>query len=79
MKIFFGIKEEKYQFEIFDLTATLTFLNVALIILGQWYAPIFGLVNCVIFLTMSITKHGHINEYISQLALVILNFYFLKG
>lgn len=78
IKDFFTIKEEGYVFEIFDLTALITVLNVALILMGYWWAPILGLVNCVIIIVVSALNKVHINNYITQIALIVLNFYFLN-
>lgn len=78
MKDFFNIKTDKYRFEIYDLTAIFTIVNVVLIVMGYWsIAPIFGLINCIICLVISIKNHLHINNYLTQLALIILNLYFL--
>lgn len=77
MKEFFGITEEKYIFEFGDLSTLITILNVALIIAGWHYAPIFGIINCILWIGFSIKNHLHINGYITQIALIILNFYFL--
>lgn len=78
MKKFFSIKEDKYIFEIFDLTALITILNVAFVLMGFWWAPILGLVNCGVNLVICYKNRTHINSYIVQLALVVLNIYFLK-
>lgn len=78
IKNFFSIKEDKYTFEIFDLTALITVLNVALILMGYWWAPICGLINCVIIMVISGHNRLHINTYITQVALIILNVYFLN-
>lgn len=78
MKKFFGIEEENYRFEIFDLTAIITILNVLFIVLGFWWAPILGLVNCIIITIFNVKNHAHINAYLTQIALVVLNVYFLK-
>ena len=77
MRDFFSIKEEYYRFEIYDLTAILTILNVVFVLMGYWWAPIFGLVNCTICLTVNVVNRLHINAYLTQVALIILNFYFL--
>lgn len=77
VKEFFGIKES-YKFEIYDLTAIITFLNVAFILLGYWWAPILGLINCVICIGVQAINHMHINGYITQVSLIILNLYFLN-
>lgn len=76
MKKFFSI-ETNYRFEITDLIAFFTILNVMLIILGVWFAPLFGLVNCLIAIILNIKNKTHINTYLIQIALIILNIYFL--
>ena len=78
MKDFFGVEEKKYVFEWGDVSALLTVLSVALIILGYWWAPIFGLVNCGLGILLNIKGRVHLNAYITQIALIILNLYFLK-
>ena len=78
MKQFFSITESNYQFSIFDVTALFTILNVIFIILGYWFAPLFGLVNCGICLIMNVKNKAMINSYITQIALIILNLYFMK-
>lgn len=77
IKKFFSITEKEYRFEIWDLTSLITVLNVALILMGFWWAPILGIVNCVICLVMNVINRVHINNYITQVALIILNIYFL--
>ena len=77
MKKFFDIKEEEYRFEIWDLTALITIFNVAFVLMGFWWAPILGLVNCTICLIANVKIHAHINNYVTQVALIILNCYFL--
>lgn len=77
MREFFSIEEKEYKFEIWDLTALITILNVAFILMGFWWAPILGLVNCAICLVMNVINKVHINNYITQVALIVLNIYFL--
>ena len=77
MREFFTIEEKEYKFEIWDLTAFITILNVAFILMGFWWAPILGLVNCAICLVMNVINKVHINNYITQVALIVLNIYFL--
>lgn len=77
MKEFFSISEKEYKFEIWDLTSLITVLNVAFILMGFWWASILGIVNCIICLTMNVINKVHINNYITQIALIILNIYFL--
>lgn len=78
MKEFFGITESSYQFSIFDVTALFTILNVACIMLGYWFAPLFGLINCGICLVINVKNKAMINSYITQVALIILNLYFMR-
>ena len=77
MREFLTIEEKEYKFEIWDLTALITILNVAFILMGFWWAPILGLVNCAICLVMNVINKVHINNYITQVALIVLNIYFL--
>ena len=77
MREFFSIEEKEYKFEIWDLTALITILNVAFILMGFWWAPILGLANCAICLVMNVINKVHINNYITQVALIVLNIYFL--
>ena len=76
MKKFFDIKES-YKFEMMDMFTILTILNVAFILMGFWWAPIIGLVNCGINIINNIIHRYHINSYIMQIALIVLNLYFL--
>lgn len=76
MKDFFGI-ETKYTFEANDIVALLTIANVVLIIMGFWWAPMVGLVNCVVGIILNIKNRVHINLYIMQVAFIVLNIYFL--
>lgn len=78
MKEFFSITESHYQFNIFDVTALFTILNVAFIMLGYWFAPLFGLANCGICLIINVKNKAMINSYITQIALIILNLYFMR-
>lgn len=77
IKTFFSITDNKYCFNIYDITSIFTVLNVSLIIAGFKYAPIFGLVNCIICIINQIKNHSYINSYVTQIMLVILNIYFL--
>lgn len=76
MKEFFGIKTA-YKFEANDVVALLTIANVVLIIMGFWWAPMVGLVNCVVGIILNIKNRVHINLYIMQIAFIVLNIYFL--
>lgn len=74
---FFGITANTYEYEPMDLFTILTILNVTLVLLGVHWAPIIGIVNCVCSLANCIKNHCHINNYIMQIALIVLNGYFL--
>ena len=78
VKKFFGITENKYMFEVWDITTLLTILNVTLILCGVWFAPMFGIINCFICLIINVKNNSHINTYLTQIALIILNCYFLR-
>ena len=78
MRKFFGINENKYKFEIWDLTSLITVLNVTFIVMGMWWAPILELVNCTTCIILNIINHNHVNAYITQIALIVLNTYFLS-
>ena len=77
MNKFFVIKSDSYVFEMSDLTTLITILNVAFILMGFWWAPILGIVNCGTCIVLNIINHMHINVYITQIALIVLNVYFL--
>lgn len=77
IKKFFSIEQDNYNFNIYDLTALFTVLNVALIIAGFRFASVFGLVNCCICLATVIRNHAFLNAYVTQIALVVLNIFFL--
>ena len=77
LKEFFSIKENSYKFGMTDLTTLVTILNVAFILMGFWWAPILGIVNCGICIVLNILNHAHINIYVTQIALIVLNVYFL--
>lgn len=77
MKNFFSIIENHYLFEIWDITSIITIANVILVIAGLRWAPLLGIVNCCICLVLNIKQKAHINAYCTQLALIILNIYFL--
>lgn len=78
MKKFFSIRSDEYEFNIYDLTAFVTMMNVIFIIMGFWWAPILGLINCAICCITNIRNHAYINAYITQFSLIVLNVYFLK-
>lgn len=77
MKTFFGIETNRYIFEWSDITTALTVLNVTLVLAGFAYAPWIGIINCLLGLALNIKFRTHINMYIMQIALIVLNFYFL--
>lgn len=77
MKAFFGIETNKYIFEWSDITTALTILNVMLVLAGFTQAPWVGIINCLLGLALNIKFRTHINMYIMQIALIVLNFYFL--
>ncbi len=76
MREFFCI-EEPYTFEVMDLFSVITVLNVVLVLVGLWWAPIIGLVNCALNILYSVKHKSHINGYVMQIALIVLNSYFL--
>ena len=76
MKKFFGI-EEAFRIEAMDIFTIITILNVTFILMGFWWAPILGLVNCVANIAYGVKHRVHINMYIMQIALIVLNVYFL--
>lgn len=77
MKTFFGIESNQYIFEWSDVTTALTILNVTLVLMGFAWAPWVGIINCGLGLVLNVKFRTHINMYIMQMALVVLNFYFL--
>lgn len=77
MRDFFGIEDNGYRFEIYDLMSLVTVLNVAFVLMGFWWAPILGIANCCIGLIVNVLNRVHLNNYITQVALMILNIYFL--
>lgn len=76
IKKFFSI-EKTYTFEISDITTIITILNVAFVIMGAQWAPLLGLVNCIIFFVLNFKNRAHINAWLTQIMLVVLNIYFL--
>lgn len=76
MRKFFNI-ETPYKFEWGDVSALITILNVALVLMGFWWAPMVGLAGCALNLALNVRGHAHINLYLIQIALVVLNVYFL--
>ena len=77
MKNFFGIEEKQYVFEWGDVSALLTVLNVFFIVMGIWWAPFFGLANCLLAFILNVKSKAHLNAYIIQISLVMLNVFFL--
>ena len=78
MRELFGIKEKKYVFEWGDITSLFTVLNVLFIVLGYWWAPVVGLLNALCSIVLNAQNKTHMNLYITQIALIILNVYFLR-
>lgn len=78
MKKFFGIEEKKYVFEWGDISSLITVLNVVFIVLGYWWAPVLGLMNAILSIVLNAYNKTHLNLYITQVALIILNVYFLR-
>ena len=76
VKNFFGI-EKKYEFELMDLYSLITVLNVAFVIMGFAWAPVLGIVNCILNITFALKNKTHFNFYVMQISLIILNVYFL--
>ena len=77
MREFFFFVYNGYGFEIYDLLSLVTVLNVAFVLMGFWWASILGIVNCCIGLVVNVLNRVHLNNYITQVALMILNIYFL--
>lgn len=77
IKNFFSITENTYKFEFGNISTILTVVNVAMVLGGLWYAPIVGIINCILSLVLNVKYHSHINMYVMQIALVILNICFL--
>ena len=78
MRKFFGIESDKYVFEWADVTTGLTILNVVLVLVGIAWAPVIGIVNSILGLILNIRFKTHLNMYVMQLALIVLNVYFLN-
>lgn len=77
MKEFFGITEKQYKFEMMDVNTLLTVINVTLVLMGIPWAPYVGIMNCGLSIIIAARGITHINFYIIQFALVVLNCYFL--
>lgn len=77
VKKFFGITEEQYVFEWADITSLLTVLNVAFVVVGFAWAPWIGIINCSLGMLLNVKYKAHLNMYVMQIALIILNSYFL--
>ena len=76
LKRFFGI-ETNYKFEMMDLFSIVTILNVTFILMGFGWAPALGVLNCILNIFFALDKKTHLNFYTMQIALIILNIYFL--
>lgn len=79
MKKLFSIEESKYVFEWNDVVAFLTIVNVVCVMLGCAFAPWIAIGNCLLSLVLNVKYKVHLNLYVIQVALVILNIFFLKG
>ena len=79
IKKFFGINDKNFKLEWMDISTVLTVINITLIVCGIAWAPIIGIINAVANIIMLIIKKGHINGYVLNMALLIMNIYFLKG
>lgn len=77
VKKFFGIKESGYVFEWADVTSLFTVLNVAFVIMGFTWAPWIGIINSSLGMLLNVKFKSHLNMYVMQIALIILNAYFL--
>lgn len=77
MKNFFRIESDKYIFEWNDVFTLLTILNVTLVLMGVTWAPIIGIFNSFISLILNVKFKTHLNLYVMQIALLVLNIYFL--
>ena len=61
-----------------DISALLVVLNVILLIAGWAYAPYFGIMNCVWGLMNAIAHKEHFNVYVINIAILLMNVYFLR-
>lgn len=77
VKNFFSITETTYKFEIMDIFTLITVINVILVLMGVHWAPVVGIINCVLSLANCVKCRAHINNYVMQISLIILNSYFL--
>lgn len=77
MKKFFSIEKESYCFEMADLLSIITLLNVTFVLCGFWWPPFLGLLNCFISIVLNVKSKAHVNAYIIQISLIVLNCYFL--
>lgn len=68
---------KKYKFELDDISALLTVANVVLLLLGWEGAPAFGITNCALSIGRAIRHKSHFNIYVINVAILVLNFYFL--
>ena len=68
---------KKYKFELDDVSALLTVANVVLLLLGWEGAPAFGITNCAFSIGRAIRHKSHFNIYVINIAILVLNFYFL--
>ena len=76
IKKFFGI-EKSYQFEYNDLRASITLINVILIMIFGLSISWFGLVVALVGVIKDLKVDRRINGLIMHLSNVVLNGYFL--
>ena len=74
---FFGIEDNKLKVEWMDISTILTVINVTLICAGVQWAPVVGIINTTASIIVNIIKKGHINGYVLNFALLMMNIYFL--
>lgn len=77
IKNFFSITANTYKYEPMDLFTILTVTNVTLVLLGIHWAPALGILNSICAIVQNVKTKAHINGYVMQIALIILNTYFL--
>lgn len=78
IKRFFGVNNnEKFYLEWMDVSTLLIVINVTLICAGVQWAPIVGIINASACIVVNVIKRGHINGYVLNFALLMMNIYFL--
>lgn len=76
LKAFFQIRAP-YRFEWNDVSALLICFNVLFVILGYAWAPVLGVINNLLGLVLAVRSRAHLNIYLLNAALLVLNIYFL--